>query len=119
MASDTGISGPVSLASWFKQGVLLLNTILTVDAGKPLSHSGKGWEKFTDAVLSEISSKRSGVVFMLWGKQAQKKRSLLIGDHHILEAAHPSPLSAYNGFFGSKHFSQANAILGEKSIVWA
>jgi ATP-dependent DNA helicase PIF1 len=119
VASDTGMSGPVSLAYWFKQGVLLLNTILTVDAGKPLSHSGKGWEKFTDAVLSEISSKRSGVVFMLWGKQAQKKRSLLIGDHHILEAAHPSPLSAYNGFFGSKHFSQANAILGEKSIVWA
>jgi len=117
--SDTGLSGPVNLKSWFAQGVLLLNTILTVDAGKPLSHSGKGWEKITDAVLSEISSKRSGVIFMLWGKQAQKKRALIGPQHYILEAAHPSPLSAYNGFFGCKHFTQANTLLGEKSIVWA
>ena len=119
VASDTGATGPVNLHSWFDQGVLLLNTILTVDAGKPLSHVGQGWEKITDAILVELASKRKGLVFMLWGKQAQKKRDLIGSGHHILECAHPSPLSAYNGFFGSKHFSKANAALGEKAIVWA
>ena len=119
VASDTGSKEPVNLHAWFDQGVLLLNTILTVDAGKPLSHVGQGWEKITDAILSELASKRKGIVFMLWGKQAQKKRDLIGNAHHILESAHPSPLSAYNGFFGSKHFSKANAALGEKAIVWA
>jgi len=119
VASDTGSKEPVNLHAWFDQGVLLLNTILTVDAGKPLSHVGQGWEKITDAILGELASKRKGIVFMLWGKQAQKKRDLIGLGHHILESAHPSPLSAYNGFFGSKHFSKANAALGEKAIVWA
>lgn len=108
----------ISLNSWFKQGVFLLNTILTVECGKPLSHAGIGWEQVTDAVLLELASKRTGIVFMLWGKQAQKKIPLIGSSHTILEAAHPSPLSAHHGFFGSRHFSKANEILGKLAIKW-
>jgi hypothetical protein len=108
-----------NLSSWFNQGVLLLNTVLTVEAGKPLSHASKGWESITDELIKLIVSKNKGVVFMLWGKQAQKKAELINVNHSILMAAHPSPLSAHNGFFGCKHFSQANTILGSKAIKWA
>lgn len=107
-----------NLTSWFEQGVLLLNTILTVEDGKPLSHANKGWEIITDTIIKEIVTKRTGVVFILWGKQAQKKASLISAEHTILESAHPSPLSAHNGFFGCKHFSKANEILGPKAIKW-
>jgi uracil-DNA glycosylase len=110
-----------NLSSWTEQGVLLLNTLLTVEAGKPLSHAQKGWETVTDRILKELSTKCSGIVFLLWGKTAQKKSVLINGSqkHTILEAAHPSPLSAYNGFFGCKHFSKTNSILGaEKAIRW-
>ena len=124
VAADMG--GPCSsLHSWFKQGVLLLNTILTVEAGKPASHQGVGWEAVTDAILQELVTKRSGIIFILWGKMAQSKAGLIRGQgqgqgqHEILEAAHPSPLSAYKGFFGCKHFSRANALLGpEAAIRW-
>lgn len=108
-----------NLTPWFDQGVLLLNTILTVEDGKPASHQGKGWEAVTDAILKEIVAKRKGVVYMLWGKHAHGKRILLGTDNHILEAAHPSPLSAHKGFFGCRHFSRANELLGSaKAIRW-
>ena len=108
----------ISLNKWVEQGVFLLNTILTVECGKPLSHSGQGWEKITDIILSELVSRKSGIVFMLWGKQAQKKIPLLGNKQIILETAHPSPLSVRHGFFGSRHFSKANELLGDKSINW-
>ena len=117
---DLGLTSvPGNLTSWFKQGVLLLNAVLTVEAGQPNSHASSGWERVTDALLKELASKRKGIVFLLWGKFAQKKAKLLGSDHVILMSAHPSPLSAYAGFFGCKHFSQCNAILGEKAIRWA
>jgi ATP-dependent DNA helicase PIF1 len=117
---DLGVeSVPGNLTSWFKQGVLLLNAVLTVEAGQPNSHASSGWERVTDALLTELASKRKGIVFLLWGKFAQKKAKLLGSGHIVLMAAHPSPLSAYAGFFGSKHFSQCNAALGEKAIRWA
>ena len=118
---DTGVPCYHSnLTNWFTQGVLLLNSVLTVEDGKPLSHVNKGWELITDAIIKEIVAKNNGCVFMLWGKQAQKKASLITSDHSILEAAHPSPLSAYTGFFGCKHFTKANDILGPtKAIKWA
>jgi ATP-dependent DNA helicase PIF1 len=120
VAADMG--GPCSnLQNWFKQGVLLLNTILTVEAGKPASHQGVGWEAVTDAILQELVTKRTGIIFLLWGKMAQSKAVLIkasgSGRHEILEAAHPSPLSAYKGFFGCKHFSRANALLGPEAAV--
>ncbi len=111
-----------SLRNWQKQGVLLLNTVLTVEAHKPKSHSGRGWETFTTAVISYLNSEKDGLVFMLWGKDARNKKSLIDSSRHlILEAAHPSPLSAYNGFFGCKHFSKCNEYLvrqGKKPILW-
>ena len=107
-----------NLSDWSEQGVLLLNTILTVDCGKPLSHVNMGWEAITDAILKTLVNKRNGIVFMLWGKTAQKKIGLLGSKQVILEAAHPSPLSAYNGFFGCKHFSKANSELCDKAIIW-
>lgn len=107
-----------NLSDWAEQGVLLLNTILTVDCGKPLSHVNMGWEAITDAILKTLVNKRDGIVFMLWGKTAQKKIGLLGSKQVIFEAAHPSPLSAYNGFFGCKHFSKANSELGDKPISW-
>ena len=110
------------LEKWAKQGVLLLNTVLTVRAGEPNSHRGRGWEKFTDAIISAVNQKDAPVVYMLWGGPARKKVSLLNNPKHlILEAAHPSPLSAYNGFFGCKHFSKANEFLinnGLDPIDW-
>lgn len=110
------------LTSWAKQGVLLLNATLTVNAHQPGSHQKRGWEIFTDHVISEISLKKTGVIFLLWGKFAQQKENLIdTAKHHVLKAAHPSPFSAYNGFFGSKHFSKTNDILkkqGLKPINW-
>ena len=100
------------LTPWAKQGVLLLNAILTVHAHAPLSHAGFGWEAFTDTIIHTVSSQREHVVFMLWGSKAKAKMPLIDATKHlILTAAHPSPLSAYNGFFGCRHFSQANAYL--------
>lgn len=108
-----------NLTNWFNQGVLLLNTILTVEEGKPASHEKKGWEQVTDALLTELCARRKGIVFMLWGKYAQKKGSMIGSDNHVLLAAHPSPLSAYGGFFGCKHFSKANELLGlDRAIQW-
>lgn len=110
------------LTYWADQGVLLLNATLTVRANQAGSHQHKGWEQFTDQAISCLSTKREGLVFMLWGRYAQQKESLIDTNKHIvLKAAHPSPFSAYNGFFGCKHFSQANAILakeGKQTIDW-
>lgn len=112
-----------NLEKWAKQGVLLLNASLTVEVNKPMSHSEIGWHIFTDETIKHISKHKDHVVFMLWGRFAQNKANLIDGTKHlILKAAHPSPLSAYNGFFGSKHFSKANAWLqehGEKPIDWS
>ena len=111
-----------SLASWQKQGVLLLNTVLTVEAHKPKSHSGKGWEIFTTEVIKYLNETRPHLVFILWGRDARNKKALIdTSKHLILESAHPSPLSAYAGFFGSKPFSKCNRFLEEHklgSIVW-
>ena len=105
-----------SLLEWPDQGILLLNTLLTVESGKPMSHANIGWESVTDAIIMELAKKGRGIVWMLWGKEAQKKKALLQGCH-IIESAHPSPLSAYRGFFGSKQFSKANALL-DVAIQW-
>lgn len=117
--SDLGKTVPISgnLERWAEQGVLLLNAILTVRAGQPGSHQKKGWEEFTDAVIRKISDDRERVVFMLWGNYAKAKKKLIDTKKHlVLEAAHPSPFSAYNGFFGCKHFSRANEYFKENSI---
>ena len=110
------------LTPWAMQGVLLLNTTLTVEAGKPKSHFGLGWEVFTDTVIKHISDNFEGIVFLLWGSPAIAKSNLIDKNKHfILTAPHPSPLSAYRGFFGCKHFSKTNEILkkeGKKEIVW-
>lgn len=103
------------LQSWAEQGVLLLNTVLTVEQGKAHSHSKTGWETFTDKVIEAVNQHQSGVVFLLWGAHAQKKgRFIDRSKHHVLMAPHPSPLSAHRGFFGCKHFSQANQLLSEQ-----
>jgi len=121
---DLGIAIPKSgnLERWAEQGVLLLNSILTVRANSPGSHQKKGWEIFTDAAIKALSDKREGLVFMLWGAYAQKKGAIIDGSkHHVLTAAHPSPFAADKGFFGCKHFSQANAYLrqqGQTEIAW-
>lgn len=110
------------LEPWAKQGVLLLNTALTVRAHQAASHSGKGWETFTDAIIAKISSEQEGIVFMLWGNHAQKKTAIIdAGKHLVLQCAHPSPLSARRGFFGSGHFSAANKFIvgnGHPAIDW-
>lgn len=104
------------LQSWAEQGVLLLNTVLTVEQGKAHSHAKSGWETFTDRVIEAINLHQSGVVFLLWGAHAQKKGRFIDRDkHHVLSAPHPSPLSAHRGFFGCKHFSMANQILKSQS----
>ena len=112
-----------NLEPWAKQGVLLLNASLTVVANTPMSHGGIGWHLFTDEVIRHISHYKEHVVFLLWGKFAQNKENLIdISKHKVLKAAHPSPLSAHNGFFGCRHFSRANAWLreqGEKPIDWS
>jgi len=110
------------LQHWAQQGVLLLNPILTVEAGKPLSHQGKGWEPFTDAILKVLNEQKSHLVFLLWGAQAQKKARFIDPKKHLLlKSPHPSPLSAHRGFFGSKPFSKTNAYLqaqGRPPIDW-
>ncbi len=110
------------LSAWADQGVLLLNATLTVRAHTPASHQGKGWETFTNQAIAALSAQRSGIVFMLWGRFAKQKAALIDGNKHlILTAAHPSPLSAYNGFYGCKHFSAANQYLaqqGREPINW-
>lgn len=110
------------LEHWAEQGVLLLNTVLTVRAHEANSHKGKGWETFTDAILEELNSQDRPIVFILWGSPAQQKKKLLNNPmHHILEAPHPSPLSSYRGFFGSKPFSKANELLqaqGVEPVDW-
>ena len=124
LESDTGKPIPANgnLRRWAEQGVLLLNTVLTVEEGKPDSHAGKGWERFTDAVLSVINQEQTEIVYLLWGSKAQTKAEKLDAERNlILKTVHPSPLSAYRGFFGSKHFSQANSYLlahGKKPINW-
>lgn len=101
-----------NLERWAKQGVLLLNTVLTVQEGKPDSHKGLGWEKFTDAVIQKINSEKEGIVFMLWGSKAIAKEEMIDNSKHmILKSVHPSPLSAHRGFFGCKHFSKSNEFL--------
>ena len=111
------------LTGWAKQGVLLLNTVLTVRAHQANSHKGRGWELFTDSIIKKISDKKDGVVFLLWGGNARSKKPLIDNKKHlILECAHPSPLSAYNGFFGCGHFKKANEYLikvGKTPIDWS
>ena len=106
------------LVKWAKQGVLMLNTVLTVRAHQANSHRGIGWEQFTDAVIRAVDAQDRPIVFLLWGRPAQMKRSMLHNPKHlILEAPHPSPLSAYRGFFGCKHFSQTNAFLEKNGLA--
>lgn len=121
---DTGAEIPSSgeLDRWAEQGVLLLNAVLTVRAHEAASHAGKGWERFTDAVVRAIAERKEGVVYMLWGNYAQKKGAIADPERNlILRAVHPSPLSAYRGFFGCRHFSMANDYLvkqGKEPINW-
>ncbi|UXI00863.1 uracil-DNA glycosylase [Photobacterium sp. TY1-4] len=111
------------LTHWAEQGVLLLNTVLTVEQGKAHSHAKLGWETFTDRIIEALDQQLEGVVFLLWGSHAQKKGKKINRDkHHVLTSAHPSPLSAYRGFFGCQHFSKANALLRQMhkpEIHWA
>jgi len=111
------------LEHWAEQGVLLLNSVLTVEMGRAASHQGRGWERFTDAIVRLVNEKPDPVVFLLWGAYAQRKAGFVdAGRHLVLKAAHPSPLSAHNGFFGCRHFSKANAFLesrGLPPIDWA
>lgn len=122
--ADLGLPIPTHgcLTHWAEQGVLLLNSVLTVEQGRAAAHQGKGWELFTDRVIRELAEQREGVVFMLWGSYAIKKGQFIDRKRHlVLTAPHPSPLSAHRGFLGCKHFSQANAFLqsrGEKPIDW-
>ena len=110
------------LTAWATRGVLLLNSVLTVAPGSPASHAGKGWEQFTDRVIAELSARREGIVFLLWGRYAQQKGAVVdTSRHHVLTAAHPSPYSAANGFFGCRHFSRANGFLeadGREPVDW-
>lgn len=122
--SDLGLAAPDHgcLQSWAEQGVLLLNAVLTVERGQAGSHQGKGWETFTDRVVQLLNDEREGLVFMLWGSYAMKKGAVIDRDRHlVLTAPHPSPLSAYRGFFGCRHFSRANEWLeqhGREAIRW-
>ena len=128
LSADLGlpVAAHGNLTGWARQGVLLLNAVLTVEDGKPASHQGKGWEEITDAVVAAVAAKPEPCVFLLWGNHARKKASNVAGlgrgSHHlILTAPHPSPLSAYAGWFGSKHFSQTNVFLDERgrgAIDW-
>lgn len=122
--SDLGLKIPNNgyLTKWAEQGVLLLNTVLTVRAHEANSHQGKGWEVFTDAIINAVNAQDRPIVYMLWGSPAQRKIPMLTNPKHlVLKAPHPSPLSAYRGFFGCKHFSQCNEFLvknGMKPIDW-
>ena len=120
---DLGVSRTSGcLTDWAKQGVMLLNAVLTVRQGQAGSHAGKGWETFTDHVIELLNDREDPVVFLLWGGYARKKKALITNRrHYVLEASHPSPLSAYSGWFGCRHFSKANAILtsmGKSPIMW-
>lgn len=123
--SDLGIPIPINgdLSTWAEKGVLLLNAVLTVEEGKPGSHQNKGWERFTDEIIKMISDEKSGIVFLLWGNYAKSKSDIIDEKKHlILTAAHPSPLSAYNGFFQCKHFSKTNkylTIMEKTPIDWS
>lgn len=120
LESDVGFkyTGHGELTKWAKQGVLMLNNVLTVREHTPNSHKGKGWEKFTDRVISELNNKETPVVFLLWGANAKTKAQLITNPiHKKLEAPHPSPLSAYSGFFGCKHFSKTNEILIDANLT--
>jgi uracil-DNA glycosylase len=129
LQSDLGIAPPRHgfLEHWARQGVLLLNSVLTVEMGRAAAHQGRGWERFTDAVIAAVNARAEPAVFMLWGAYAQKKAAFVDsidegGRHLVLKAPHPSPLSAYAGFFGCRHFSRANAFLaahGRDPIDWA
>jgi uracil-DNA glycosylase len=124
MKTDLGIDPPKhgNLRSWAEKGVLLLNSVLTVEAHKAASHHGKGWEKFTDEIIQLVNDQPRPVVFILWGSYAQKKAAFLDQSKHlVLKSVHPSPLSAHNGFFGSRPFSQTNAFLkaqGRGEVDW-
>ncbi len=123
LASDIGIEVPESgnLLPWSRQGVLMLNTVLTVRESEANSHRKKGWEEFTDAVISSFNEHPDSIVFILWGSPAQKKEKLIDGRHHLIKSVHPSPLSAHRGFFGSAPFSQANELLvaeGLSAVDW-
>jgi uracil-DNA glycosylase len=125
LQSDLGIERPGHgfLEHWAQQGVLLLNSVLTVEMAQAASHQGKGWERFTDAVIRLVNAKDDPVVFLLWGAYAQKKAAFVdTSKHLVLKAAHPSPLSAHNGFLGCRHFSKCNAFLESKGLApidWA
>lgn len=128
LKADLKIPVPLDgcLSRWAKQGVLLLNATLTVRAGEPRSHHGKGWERFTDAVVAKLVEREDSLVFVLWGKSAQEKCQSILssgeGRHAVLTAAHPSPYSARNGFFGCRHFSKVNRLLqqwGKTPIDWS
>ena len=116
-------SGRGDLSGWADQGVLLINSVLTVEANRAASHRNRGWEQFTDVVLQRLSEVKKGLVFMLWGSYAQSKESLIdLKKHYVLSAPHPSPLSAHKGFFGCRHFSKTNQYLSEmgyKAIDWS
>lgn len=124
MLSDLGIppAHHGNLTSWARQGVLLLNSVLTVELGQAASHQRHGWERFTDAVIASVNEQKTPVVFILWGSYAQKKAAFVDSSRHlVLKATHPSPLSAHTGFFGNRYFSKANAFLEEhglKPIDW-
>lgn len=125
MASDLDVPIPAhgDLSVWARQGVLLLNAVLTVRAGQANSHQGKGWEAFTDRVIASLNEQRQNLVFILWGSYAQKKGSMIDRDRHfVIRSPHPSPLSAHRGFFGSQPFSRCNQYLrqtGQQEINWA
>ncbi|MBR1810801.1 MAG: uracil-DNA glycosylase [Clostridia bacterium] len=119
--ADLGYPIPTSgdLTPWAKNGVLLLNTVLSVRGGQAASHKGVGWEIFTDRVIELLNAREKPIVFLLWGRFAKDKATLITNpNHHILTAAHPSPLSAYNGFFGCRHFSKTNALLADDPVDW-
>ena len=122
---DLGLPNPThgDLTSWARQGVLLLNSVMTVREGVSFSHAGRGWERFTDRVIEVVAQERPGVVFLLWGRPAADKAARVsLSRHHVLKAAHPSPMSARRGFFGCRHFSRANDWLreqGQREIDWA
>lgn len=125
IANDLGVEMPQkgSLENWARQGVLLLNATLTVQARQAGSHQNKGWEEFTDAAIKKLSEEKEGLVFMLWGRYAQNKGAVIDEKRHlVLKAPHPSPFSAHSGFFGCKHFSKANqylAKMGKDAVDWA
>jgi uracil-DNA glycosylase len=122
--ADLGLAAPDHgyLMEWANEGVLLLNTVLTVRESEPNSHKGKGWEQFTDAVIRKLNERSRPVIFLLWGKHAEQKEQLITNNRHfVIKSPHPSPFSANRGFFGSRPFSKVNAVLkemGEKEIDW-